>query len=601
MRAAWGLVAFAALAGTVAILHGYPLPPWPLAAALAAWAGMLWVRPQAWLVGLPALVVGLDLSPWTGSTMLGEADLFVLATVATLALRAPPPAASLRMDAGTIAILGLLLAATAVGVARGLGLPGESANPYLRPDNALRLARPVAEAVLLLPFLMARGSDAPRLLGQGLAVALAVVAGEAVIERALFPGIASLGSDYRIAALFGTMRVGGGHIGTFLGMALPVLPMLFVTAAPVGRAGLVGVTGAAGYTLAVTFARTAYGAAAAGLSVTIIAWTLLAPRTIKGGRRTLAALGMAGLLVAGLATVASLGFMRERLGLMGADAATRQANWTRGWEAADTSPAGWLLGRGLGTYARVMLTAPGEAPTDYLLAGDPEGSYLTLKPSTPGFIGQKIAPAFDGPLRLTLRWRAETADATLGVILCHKHLLFSDGCRGATLRATAPGTWQTATVTLPVDGLDAGSLGPLHRPLELALYGSPPGSRVSVRQLSLTGVDGRDFLANGDFAGGMARWGYTDDRHSAWRIFNLYLMTLFETGLLGLAALFGLLAGGSAAAMRLAQRGDPIGAALLGGLAAFAIAGLFDHVMEAPSLVLLLLLVVLSARTGAAA
>ena len=122
----------------------YPLAPRVLSIALLLEAVALWRWPSAWLAVIPAVLPALDLTPWTGWTQVGEPDLLVLITIEILALRAPARRADFRLDGFSAMVLLLSLISYLLSIALGLALPGPeggSDNPYLRPNNALRLAK----------------------------------------------------------------------------------------------------------------------------------------------------------------------------------------------------------------------------------------------------------------------------------------------------------------------------------------------------------------------------------------------------------------------------------------------------------------------------
>ena len=74
-----------ALAAAIAV--NYPLVPWVLGIALPLYGLALWRWPSLWLAVIPAMLPAVDLTPWTGWTLVGEPDLFVLVTIGSLALR----------------------------------------------------------------------------------------------------------------------------------------------------------------------------------------------------------------------------------------------------------------------------------------------------------------------------------------------------------------------------------------------------------------------------------------------------------------------------------------------------------------------------------
>src|SRR5271165_4251575 len=68
----------------------YPIPVWPLAAMMILYGAALWRWPALFLVVVPAALPALDLGMWTGWTMIGEADLVMLASMGVLLCRDPP-------------------------------------------------------------------------------------------------------------------------------------------------------------------------------------------------------------------------------------------------------------------------------------------------------------------------------------------------------------------------------------------------------------------------------------------------------------------------------------------------------------------------------
>jgi len=70
-------VAVLCLAAIVAVLSAYPLSSRFLGAALAAYAGLLWFWPAAWLIVVPLVLPNLDLMQLTGWELVAEPDLFV--------------------------------------------------------------------------------------------------------------------------------------------------------------------------------------------------------------------------------------------------------------------------------------------------------------------------------------------------------------------------------------------------------------------------------------------------------------------------------------------------------------------------------------------
>jgi VanZ family protein len=580
-----------------ALAARYPLGTFSAAMVLVAWVALLWWRPSLWLILLPAALPSIDLAPWTGWLVTSEADMLVLATIGVLLLRDPPSHLDLwpKGPAGFALMLATL--AWVVGLARGLllpdAVPGGSDNPYLEPLDAIREAKPFIEALALLPFLLARQRahrDAIPRFGYGMLSGLILVGIAAVLERAAFVGIFDLSSDYRVVATFSSMHIGGGHIGAFIALALP---FLFVcldrpSARTMFLLGVIVTLG--GYTLVVTFARTAYASALTAVVVTAAAWAI-AQRA--QGRRAAGALAtvLPALVIAVVAIGLFTPYMATRLTETAEDFATRERNWKEGLALDRQDWLSFLIGTGIGTYPRIVAASPlaGETPGNYVLGRDDGRSYLTLHPAPGFYFGQKVPVV--GGTSYTLTLKARTAgDATLQVGLCAKLLLYSFDCHAATLRPGARWTQLTATIVAPR------SPGLVPAPVELWLAGDD-ASPLDIAELRLVGGDGGNVLANGDFADGTARWLFTSDYHLDWRIKNLYLATWFDGGVLGLLASMVVVATSMAEACRAVRRGDRWGAPIIGALVALLVSGVFDDVLEAPRLACLYVLVILLGLT----
>jgi hypothetical protein len=593
------LLACLCLVPVVWILAIFPISPWLLAAAVALYAGLLWRWPVLFLLVLPAVLPALDLGLWTGWTTVEVPDLFVLATLAVLILRSPPHLRDVFPGGWMGWVLLLLIASIAIGTVTGLASPlgftGHSDNPYLRPDNALRLLKGPLEALVLLPFMRRRQrthDDAPIWLGWGLAAGLAAVTLEVGLERALFVGLMDFSSDYRVVGPFISMRIGGGHIGAYIAMVLPFVLSLGLARARVLTWPLLILIGLGGaYSLAVTFARTAYVAAVgscgtAGLGLSITAF--------RGKRGAIAfAVIQIVLVVAVLGSAASSELMRQRFSSLAEDLLTRENNWREGWSVRDQDVLTDIFGMGLGTYQRTMLSrAKTERPSDLSVETDSAGAFVSLRALTPFYFGQKIASPPSGPMRLNFRFRADMAHAGIAFIVCDKVLLYSHNCRSGQVTPMRPGEWVAVSALLDGSGLGAVTvLDAIPRPVELALFATTAGSTIAFRDVSLRDAGGRELLANGDFSHGLDRWLFTDDDHLAWRIKNQYVMRLFELGAVGLLSLLAVCGLALAGSIRATLRGDPMGGIVAGAVVAFMISGISDDVLEVPKIATLFFLI----------
>jgi len=187
-------------------------------------------------------------------------------------------------------VLALSLISYFLSVALGLALPGPeggSDNPYLRPDNALRLAKGFFTALALLPFLRARmrtRGDTMVWFGTGMAAGLTLVAAAVLAERAVFTGLFDFKPDYRVVGTFSSMDDDSGRVGAYIAMALPFLLVCLVRPRLFTLLAMFGIAIGTGYVLIVTFAPAAY---AATLISTLTA--CLGHRPFRHGARHLSA------------------------------------------------------------------------------------------------------------------------------------------------------------------------------------------------------------------------------------------------------------------------------------------------------------------------
>lgn len=605
-----------ALAGLLLLLAVGLALSWPvrptsitqpaLALASLALAASLWRAPSLLFVLLPGLALLIDASPWTGWLLTGEQDVAVLAMLAGLLLRGPIPA--LALSRRTILVLAAMSAMTVIGALLGILVPappGGSDLVYLSPLGSLRAAKPWVEVMALLPWITdgLRRRQGGRALTLGLMLLGAGVAASAALERAAFAHVFDMASDYRVTGTFNSMHVGGGHIGAAMALVLP-----FAVAAFGLRLRMMAVLLLLPilYALAVTFARAAYAAgfAAVLMMALVVIW--------QGRRRPhrvvlpgLLALGLAGLVVV---AALDLPFMAARLAVARDDLAFRAENWRHSLELHGPSPLTWALGAGLGTYPRLSAAASPatDGPSWYVVNQTLPGldaPGLTLVSRLPFFLGHRVPlSAIGQSLDLSFAWRAHAVQqeaqppvTTLGgvtALVCEKLLLYSFDCAQTTAPPSQPDAWQNVHVRLNKVG------DPAHtpsRPLELS-FATAPGAVIDIAHVSLSGPDGRNLLQNGDFSEGTTAWFPTDDHHWIWRTFDQFLTMLFETGVIGLLVWLWFLTEAFRGGLRAARGRDAmLGAALAGAVVAVAVNSLFDAVLEAPRLALVINLVLVSA------
>jgi VanZ family protein len=595
-----------ALAAAIAV--NYPLVPRVLGIALMLYVLALWHWPSLWLAVIPAVLPALDLTTWTGWTQVGEPDLFVLVTIGILALRAPPRSADFRLNGFPAVVLALSLISYFLSVALGLALPGPeggSDNPYLRSDNALRLAKGFFTALALLPFLRARmrtRGDTMVWFGTGMAAGLTLVAAAVLAERAVFSGLFDFKPDYRVVGTFSSMHDDSGHVGAYIAMALPFLLVCLVRPRLFTLLAMFGIAIGTGYVLVVTFAPAAYAATLISTLTAGLGWAWAARHRRS---ETASALALSALLlpltIGGIVVAAvSGGFMTEQLRTVASDLADREGNWSGGLALPGSSPATALFGMGLGTYPRIGVARKLDErfPTNFVVAQDGGYHFLSIYTGLPTYLGQKVPVRPDQQYRVFVALRSPDGKGVLSVILCEKMLLYSANCRDTTFRSHLAGTWEDFGAEISSAGLDEdATLLWFKRPVELDLFDPVPGSTIEIGHIRMLDPQGHDILANGDFSQGTERWYFADDVHLIQRIKDQYFMSLFEGGALGLAS-FVLIAGTAlTGAVRAMARGDQMAAAVVAALVAFLFSGVFDYLLEVPRLAALFYLIVFCGLT----
>lgn len=297
------LLAFvcAGLGAWLAAHHPLSVPMALAGVALAA-SVALW-RPY-WI---PVLLLGLlpvaGLAPWTGWMLVEEFDLLLLALMAggwaRLAWPAglPPRRTAPASGAGALWWLMVLTltACTAVSVHRGLVDAGAWTDAgfawgwwqgWREPMNVLRIAKPLAGALLAWPLWLALQARAPeaaaRAVGHGAWAGLALVSALVAWERWAWTGLTNFSIDYRTTALFWETHIGGAALDGFLALTLP-FGLWAAHAARTRKAwwGAVGLLALAGYAVLTTFSRGLYLGALAGALV----WWAMTPRTDASGIR----------------------------------------------------------------------------------------------------------------------------------------------------------------------------------------------------------------------------------------------------------------------------------------------------------------------------
>ena len=328
-----GLVALLAAAAAAALAWHHPVAPFVLlaaagtAAALASWwpsRWPLWVLPALPLVGF---------MPWTGWLLAEELDVLLLATAAGVYARwavswqRGAPSGAIRPS---LAVWLLLPVAAAVAVAAWVGVNYAGGwqwgwwQGYREPMNSIRLAKPVALMLLLLPAWRRSLHREPEATITSLQVGmLGLLASSALTvwwERMAYTGLLDFSTDYRATGLFWEMHVGGAALDAALALSFP-FALAAVAVAHGRKQWLLAVLALAlgAYAALSTFSRVVYVGVPLALAVTfwlarksapapawrpILLWALLGATMAVllfpagGYRQLLAGVGSSALLLA---------------------------------------------------------------------------------------------------------------------------------------------------------------------------------------------------------------------------------------------------------------------------------------------------------------
>jgi hypothetical protein len=344
----------------------------------------------------------------------------------------------------------------------------------------------------------------------------------------------------------------------------------------------------------------AWAPAIAAAVVLLLAWFMAAGRrrpSWPAARRWQGS--VVALMVVGCGVVGVFGggnYMEQRFSSTADDTGGRHHHWGRALQLLDAE--GWVLGHGLGRFLasftlsgriedqvgdyRVMPVEPGGGAALVLTAGKHLQGWGEMFR-----VSQRIAPPPAGPVQARLRARATEA-TELHLEVCEKQLLYVRACRTRSTTLKPDPGWQALTVDLAGEPLSRGAwFAPRWIVFSVAL--GTPGRRVEIDDLALVAADGQPLLANGGFDQGMARWFSTSDKnHMPWHAKNLAVHLLFEQGWFGLLA--ALLAGGVAMWRTTlgAARDHVLAPALAGALAAVAVVGIGDSLLDMPRIAWLL-------------
>ncbi|HRD97518.1 MAG TPA: hypothetical protein PLA97_14100, partial [Rubrivivax sp.] len=509
--------------------------------------------------------------------------------------------------------LALLLASCGLGVLAALWpLPRLDTGGLADPMNALaalHIGKGALLAVVYVAMLGRLASFGPlrdRAVVAGMVAGLTWTVGIVLWERMAFVSLLDFDSVYRVTGPFSAMHRGGAYLEAYLALASAFLLIGLLRPQPLAaRLLAAALLGATGYAMMVTYSRNGYVAWAA---VLLLGLLLITPHRGAGARAVphwLRGAAVAGLAVAVALPIALTGFARERIERSLQDLQVRQAHWMDAIALRPDSPERLLFGAGLGRFPEAHLWGSREAVRATTIHLRREGAqhFLQLGPGSPTYIEQWVWPPASGTLTLQMQLRvspqpgvfAVRADAAsvapavgLSVSLCEKWLLTSARCETVRVLADAPAAsgWLRGQAALtgfaPAPG----------RPLKFTLMAPTGGGAIEVASVSLRSADGRELLANGDFASGLARWFWSTDVDPPWHIHSLPVALWFDLGWVGVVLWTLALGFAAVAALRRWQRGQVLAPTALVALAGFMTSGLVNTLVDTPRFLMLVLMLV---------
>lgn len=578
---------------------------------------MFWL-PGAWLFLVPACLPWLNFSPWTGWVVFEEFDVLLLAVLAAgygrWAFSPAQARPALQWRSSATVLPALLAAAGMLALLRGGWDAGGWTwgwfQGYADPLNSVRVAKSLLWALLCLPLLREAVARAPAAAGRSLAwgmlTGLVLVTLAVLSERAAFPNLFNFTSKYRTTAWFWEMHVGGAAIDAYLALSTPFVVWALRSARRPWQWGFGAILAlAVAYAGLTTFARGVYLSMAAPVLLLGVWFWLqragldlrtwldaLRQRRLPGWRMPAACLLALALLAEIVGVLQGGSFMAERLAHTERDFGSRLEHWQRGLDLRDDPVDQWLgigLGRLPSHYAHNY--PEGEWPGHVTLHAEPgvQRPFMRLH-------GPDTDPDLDAYFSLTQRVRLEPTesyraklqvrvDAPVEVYLqlCERHLLYPGRCQDAFLQlAPTESPWQQ--IDVPLHGPQFKRM-PWYAPrlgmLSVSVFGG--GTHADFQSIGLAGRNGKELLANGDFAQGLARW-FPAERiyFLPWHIDNLYLELLIERGVLGLL-LWLLLVGWALWHLLLGRaRHQPLAPYLAASLIGVSLVGLVSSVMDVP-------------------
>ena len=592
---------FCGLTFTCFWLATFPVFTVFVAMAVALAAGLVWYRPVWVFAIIPAALPVFDLAPWSGRFFLDEFDVLLMVCLAVAYVRVPPVSPPLlKSDVWGTLVTTMVALSFAISTLLGsmpLAWPDLNAfNSYFSPYNALRISKGVVWAFLSLGLfkrLTAAGVDVHRPFGWGLTLGLVMTVMVVFWERVAFSGLSNFTDGYRVTGPFSATHTGGAYLDCFIAAAMPFLVVLITERRhPLVRGGGLLLLMAGAYALMVTFSRAGYLSLAAAMLTMGLLWVWRAQRTKL--KLILASCSAGAVLLVALPILGSE-FAQSRFASTQADLAFRQAHWDNAMSLRDPDWTTQLFGMGVGSFPQTNYWRGNQEIKvgTYRLVNEGGNTYLRLDAGDLIGVEQFVTLVPGQQYVLKVKARSSQSGARLSVPICEKWLLTSAHCVWSNFDwdKVEPGVWQQLEARITVaEFFSEPWYAP--RPVKLGLTYTGSKSTIDIDEVSLVSGDNADLLRNGDFSQGMDHWFFSVSGalHSHWRVHSLFYGVLFDQGWFGLVAMGLLVMLALVRALRNAAGGDRMAVASLAALVGFLVGAVFDTQIDAPRILLLMLL-----------
>lgn len=583
------LIAFIVI---ITSLINYPVAPIYIGIYLILYATLIWYKPYLWLLITIAALPVLDLAPLSGHFYWNIFDLLLTTTIGVFLWKGVRLETPLIQDKKLKLLLIFFSISWLISMFIGLSnITSFDANAFtseLSPYNALRVAKGLFWAVLLLPILahtIQENRNIDRILIRGLAIGLAGVSFFVIWERILFPGLLNFSNNFRITGPFSSMHTGGGHIEAYLVLVLPILiNSIRLKLSKIEKSIYICIIFIALYSLFVTYARTGYFAFA--VSLLILLYGLFTANRWHWHTFIFAII----ISIIFIAAQFQSSFMQQRFINTANDMQTRIKHWSNTVEMMDDSIINKFLGMGLGQFPGTFNQYNSEQQrlANFKFITEQNNTYLQLINGQTMYFEQiiKLRPNTNYLLSVDLMSRKNNNKLTFPI--CEKAMLYSFQCLWDTLQTNNDTkVWSTHTYAFSGSRFNLSSI--FSRTIKLSLY--TPDGTINIDNISITDDLGHEIIKNGDFEAQIDNWFFSTDNHLPWHIKQLFLQIYFSQGVIGLILFILICFKAIQYTNQAMLKNNIMAAGLLAGITAFLIIGLFSSIFDAPRLSLLFFLI----------